>query len=222
LARVCALSGLIFPALSGYKDDPGLLYPQPELLKLDLGGNPICLEDLENGEYVLTQDLICNPCDKEFPKARIRIKAGFATDGGSVPKIAWNVFPPIGTFRDRSFLLHDALYASNYYQAGFESMPLRHDMRYLTESYLTHVGTTLDLRLDRGVWTPYKIIEDSSACRAECDWRLLESLAAVGDSWAARNTIWSAVKVGGGSVWATHTPEGVAAARTLVETIKVP
>jgi hypothetical protein len=179
---------LIFPALSGYKDDPGLLYPQPELLKLDLGCNTLQIENLCNGQYVLLAPYVWNPHDKAFPKARLRFKPGFSTDFGSTPRGTWNLFPPIGTFRDPDFLGHDGLYATQYFE-----------------------------------WDhAYKIIRDTKACRAECDWRLLEALEADGDTWVSRNTIWSAVKVGGGSVWATHTPEGVAAARTLVETIKVP
>ena len=189
IEQVAHLSGVAFPALSSYKNDPGLLDVKPKLFKLvssDSIQHPK-IEDLLTGEYVLIEDYVCNPCDAAFPKARIRIKAGFITDFGTTGP-ARGIYPPIGTLRDISFLLHDGLYASQYFQ-----------------------------------WLEaYKVIADSDACRAECDWRLLESLQAAGDDWHNRNVIWSAVKLFGGSVWSAHTPESIAAARTLIATEEAP
>jgi len=185
LYRVAHLTQFGFPALATFKDDPQLLDAKPQLLKLDIG-NSLQVEDLTTGEYVLLAPFLYNPCDARFPKARIRIKPGFVTDFGSTGA-ARGIYPSIGTFRDQSFVGHDGMYASNYFQ-----------------------------------WLEaYKLIADSSACRAECDWRLLESLQAAGDTWFNRNAIWSAVKLGGGSVWDKHTPESIAAARTLIETVEV-
>ena len=81
---------------------------------------------------------------------------------------------------------------------------LGHDLLYGTE-YFSWEGIA------------YKIIKEPSKNRAECDWRLLESLKADGDSWFSRNTIWSAVKVGGGFVWAKHNPESIEANRKLLK-----
>jgi hypothetical protein len=40
--------------------------------------------------------------------------------------------------------------------------------------------------------------------RATCDWILLEALQELGAWWITRNTIYSAVRCGGGIVWANH------------------
>ena len=182
IAKVAHLTSLNFPAFAGFADDPRLLDPKPKLFRLD-SDNSIQIEDLLNGEYVLLKDYLWNPADADYPDARIRIPAGFTTDFGSIPKLAQNIYPPIGTFRDPDFLGHDWIYATQYFE---------------------------------WLGVAYKVLS-SDACRAECDWRLLCSLQASGDSWASRNTIWSAVKVGGGSVWSAHTTESIGAARALLK-----
>ena len=62
----------------------------------------------------------------------------------------------------------------------------------------------------------YKKCPTAAKDRSECDWRLLEALKASGDSWFSRNVIWSAVKAGGGFVWAKHNSEAVQANRRLL------
>ena len=52
--------------------------------------------------------------------------------------------------------------------------------------------------------------------RAECDRILSELIQALGGNWWRRNTIWAAVRLGGGAVWSRHTVETIAAARRLV------
>ena len=46
--------------------------------------------------------------------------------------------------------------------------------------------------------------------RATCDWILLEMLQELGSNWFSRNTIYSAVRLGGGVVWGKHDPKTVA------------
>ena len=46
--------------------------------------------------------------------------------------------------------------------------------------------------------------------RATCDWILLEALQELGAWWLTRNTVYSAVRCGGGAVWAKHDPLVVA------------
>ena len=50
--------------------------------------------------------------------------------------------------------------------------------------------------------------------RKECDDFLLTSMQLAGVSWWRRNAIWSAVRLGGDSVWRRHTKESVEQART--------
>ena len=43
---------------------------------------------------------------------RIEVRAGLETDGASVPRIFWNIFPPVSGRYLEAAVLHDALYAS--------------------------------------------------------------------------------------------------------------
>ena len=52
--------------------------------------------------------------------------------------------------------------------------------------------------------------------RNECDWTLLEAMQAQGNSWWTRNVFYSAVRIGGSSVWAVHTDESRLEARSYV------
>lgn len=39
------------------------------------------------------------------------VRAGFVTDGASVPRVAWWLYPPLGGAYDRAAVVHDDLYA---------------------------------------------------------------------------------------------------------------
>lgn len=97
----------------------------------------------------------------------ITVKAGFKTDGGSIPQVFQNIINPLGKYL-YAFLVHDALYATEY------------------------------------------------CAREEADWILLELCEYLGASWVRRNEIYSAVRVGGGVVWLTHTKKSIAKAKELV------
>lgn len=44
----------------------------------------------------------------------VDIPAGMVTDFGSVPRVLWNILPPVGGPADKAFVVHDALYQAPY------------------------------------------------------------------------------------------------------------
>jgi len=69
------------------------------------------IEDLENGNYLLLEDL------NYYPNARdiITVPKGFRTDFRSVPTCVDNIIPKIGDAGDKSSVLHDWLYGTKYF-----------------------------------------------------------------------------------------------------------
>lgn len=56
--------------------------------------------------------------------------------------------------------------------------------------------------------------------RKECDNRLLEGAENDGRiGWLKRNAVWSAVRIGGGAVWAGHTHKSIEAARQFCSSV---
>jgi hypothetical protein len=49
--------------------------------------------------------------------------------------------------------------------------------------------------------------------RKECDWLFLELMKRAKIGWLKRNTVWSAVRLGGSIVWSRHTVDSVLKAR---------
>lgn len=43
---------------------------------------------------------------------KITVPAGFKTDYASIPKLLWNILPPVGRY-DRAAVIHDYLYQNN-------------------------------------------------------------------------------------------------------------
>lgn len=41
----------------------------------------------------------------------LTVPAGFVTDGGSVPRLLWSLYPPFGSDCDEAYVLHDYAYA---------------------------------------------------------------------------------------------------------------
>ena len=67
-----------------------------------------------------------------------------------------------------------------------------------------------------GAYAPAYVLHDwlyasEKYDRATCDWILLEALQELGAWWLTRNTVYSAVRCGGGMVWAGHDQKAVAA-----------
>lgn len=44
----------------------------------------------------------------------ITVPAGFTTDGASVPRLLWGLFPPFGGDYDQAAVLHDYLYRTQF------------------------------------------------------------------------------------------------------------
>ena len=56
--------------------------------------------------------------------------------------------------------------------------------------------------------------------RNECDWLFLELMKRAKINWVKRNLVWSAVRAGGGIVWARHTIDSVLKARKFCSCVK--
>jgi|GEM_PF-1771567 len=77
--------------------------------------DPVITEYYVNGKWdgvtwQLSKDWTC-VFENERIYLKITIKAGFTTDGGSIPQLFQNVITPLGIYL-LAFLVHDALYAS--------------------------------------------------------------------------------------------------------------
>lgn len=73
--------------------------------------NPIRAEDLLDGYHrKLLEDVVYHVGGPDS-KDEIRVPAGFEWDGGSVPRIFWNLVDPWGS-ASKAYLLHDYLYAT--------------------------------------------------------------------------------------------------------------
>jgi hypothetical protein len=118
-------------------------------------------------QWCFYADWNCNIKTEKY-EFKLLVKAGFKTDGGSIPQVFQNIINPLGKYL-YAFLVHDALYASEY------------------------------------------------CTRAGADWILLELCEYLGASWIRRNEIYSAVRVGGGAVWLTHTKKSISSSRKFVE-----
>lgn len=59
--------------------------------------------------WVLVEDLVCR-LTLDGIEFILRVPAGFETDGASVPRFLWFLFPPIGDYY-RAAVIHDYLYS---------------------------------------------------------------------------------------------------------------
>jgi hypothetical protein len=75
----------------------------------------IIVKDLTNGNYITQEPLVFHVNDDDFPGAVIVIPAGFTTDFGSIPQPLRCFVEGIGTDRDLIYLLHDWVYATEYF-----------------------------------------------------------------------------------------------------------
>lgn len=64
--------------------------------------------------HVLMEDLNCKIVISEDEAYSLTIKAGFITDGGSIPKAVRNIISPWG-YLTIAFLIHDILYATEHF-----------------------------------------------------------------------------------------------------------
>jgi len=52
----------------------------------------------------------------------IEVHSGWYTDGGSVPRLLWNILPPFGTKEFKAYILHDSLWEMRCKFKGMYSM----------------------------------------------------------------------------------------------------
>lgn len=107
---------------------------------------------LDDGVYWRVDD----PFDYDIGEVggeKIEVPAGFFTDLGSVPRIFWNIIPPIGKPL-RSFVLHDFCYFSQIYTR------LKSDNILLESMGVAGVGFikrwTIYLAVRAGGWIPWR------------------------------------------------------------------
>lgn len=73
--------------------------------------DPISVEEVGIGQWKLLKPILYSPDGIHI----IGVPPGFITDFGSVPKLFRNVIEGIGTEQDKAYILHDWLYATEYY-----------------------------------------------------------------------------------------------------------
>lgn len=65
-------------------------------------------------KYKLLEDITVNVGSNAVTK----VPSGFITDGYSIPRIFWNIFPPLGK-DDKCAILHDYLYTKGVFKRKF-------------------------------------------------------------------------------------------------------
>lgn len=76
---------------------------------------PLRLEKVDNQRlWLLLEPLTYYPMAGEA----ITAQAGFLTDGASVPRLLWALYPPFGGEYDRAAVIHDLLYRFAEHFAG--------------------------------------------------------------------------------------------------------
>lgn len=73
--------------------------------------NPIRAEDLDDGYHRRLIEAVIYHVGGMESKDQIVVPAGFVWDGGSVPRLFWNLVDPWGS-ASKAYLLHDWLYAT--------------------------------------------------------------------------------------------------------------
>lgn len=73
--------------------------------------NPILAEDLDDGYHRKLLENVVYHVGGLASKDQIVVPTGFTWDGGSVPRIFWNLVDPWGS-ASKAYLLHDWLYAT--------------------------------------------------------------------------------------------------------------
>lgn len=92
----------------------------------------------------------------------IRVPAGFVTDGASVPRIFWNIFPPVGKY-GKAAVLHDFLYWEQAYTRLEADNLLLEAMDALGVDWLTQLLIFRGVRL--GGWVAWNQHKRENAAR---------------------------------------------------------
>jgi hypothetical protein len=86
---------------------------------------------------------------------KIIIPIGFETDYGSVPRGLWNLFPPTEQHCACSYILHDFLYSTKYFNRYICDQALLNGLKSLGISQIKCYAIYYGVRLGGGL--PYKI-----------------------------------------------------------------
>lgn len=108
--------------------------------------NPIRAEDLEDGYHRrLLEDVVYHVGGRSSTD-KIVVPAGFVWDGGSVPRIFWNLVDPWGK-ASKPYLLHDWLYNTQERSRLVSDAILMEAMEVVGVSFvkrnLIHIGVRL-------------------------------------------------------------------------------
>ncbi len=71
-----------------------------------------CWRKWRGRDWIVAMLWTCHVCARQL-EFHLQISPGFRTDGGSIPIIFQNLFIPLGKYL-LAFLIHDALYATEY------------------------------------------------------------------------------------------------------------
>jgi len=128
---------------------------------------PVITEHYVNGEWdgvtwELSQDWTCT-FENDRVKLTITIKAGFTTDGGSIPKIFQNIISSLGIYL-LAFLVHDALYASEAVSRSEADWILLELLQALGASWIRRNEIWSAVRIGGGaVWKQHTIASIAAA-----------------------------------------------------------
>jgi hypothetical protein len=71
------------------------------------------LEYIDGHDWRVTEDFYYDTDVHIFAGPRIAVPRGFLTDFASVPKILWNLLPPVGRY-GKAAVIHDRLYRTPF------------------------------------------------------------------------------------------------------------
>ncbi len=85
--------------------------------------------------------------------SRVTVPAGFETDFASVPRVLWNIIPPLGQ-HGLAAVLHDYLYATGISSRAEADAIFLESMRQLGVRFTRRYAMYLGVRL--GGWLPWR------------------------------------------------------------------
>lgn len=103
---------------------------------------PLQFQDNDGFPFTLLEDLVY-----ETRRHRIiRVPKGFKTDLASIPRVLWNVLPPVGRY-NKAAVVHDFLYQNNGCTRAEADAVLNEAMRVLgvrvTQRWAIYAGVRL-------------------------------------------------------------------------------
>jgi len=125
----------------------------------------VLVKNLLNGKFIVRENVYFDIYDDfcmGWKIATICVPAGFETDFGSIPKIFRGIIEGIGTARDLIYLLHDWLYATEFFSwvgVAYVLRPAARDNRAACDNLLLegckHVGDNWATR--NTIWSQVRL-----------------------------------------------------------------